>query len=92
MEVPVLVALSILQSYKESIREHFNAFAHKPVLASLAASKSPEEALRLGVLLGRQEGYEEGLVEGTRLGLTVGLDAVDAMMAQPVVLSPGGSA
>lgn len=86
-------AVQILSTYKDRIRARFLAVAKRTGLpAGVKIPDDPQEALKLGLALGRKEGYGEGLVDGTTLGLDVGLEAVDAMMSQPVILVPGGHA
>jgi hypothetical protein len=94
MEVPMSTILSILARYKERTRARFLevVLQEAAVPEKVAIPRSPEEALRLGILLGRHEGYREGLVDGTKLGLDVGCEAADAVMSQPVIFGPTGLA
>ena len=84
----------ILASYRNAVkRQFFEVIGRKvEVPSSVTIPADPQEALQLGMALGRTEGYSDGLVDGTQLGLDVGLEAVDAMLSQPVVFGQTGSA
>lgn len=84
----------ILGSFKEATRKRFLAYLSQGVdiPQGLAVPNDPHEALRLGYMLGRKEGYGNGLVEGTELGLDVGLEAMDVLTSQPVVFGEPGVA
>lgn len=81
--------LEVLTHYKEVTRRKFRAFlGREPVVPpQVTIPQDVAEALRLGIQIGRSEGYGEGLVEGTMLGLDVSHEVVEAMMTQPVILS-----
>ena len=84
----------ILAAYKERVRSRFLSVIRRKenLPVKLIVPSDPQEALLLGIHLGRKEGYSEGLVEGTSLGMDVGMDAVDEMLSQPVFLVAGGEA
>jgi len=87
-------AVQILAAYKDRVRQRFLAVVRRTddLPEGVDVPADPQEALKLGRTLGRKEGYGEGLVDGTALGMDVGLEAVDEMMSQPVILVPGGRA
>ena len=78
----------ILHRYKRAVQQRFFEILGRTTAtpAGLVVPSDPAEALALGMKLGRREGYGTGLVDGTALGLDVGLEAVDAMMCQPVII------
>lgn len=84
--------VEILASYRNCIKQRFFEVVGRKadVPSTLAVPSDPQEALRLGMALGRQEGYGDGLVDGTKLGLDLGLEAVDAMLSQSVILGQLG--
>jgi len=86
--------MQILRTYKLRVqRRFFEILArHSAPPTGLIVPSDPQKALELGMQLGRNEGYGTGLVDGTALGLDVGLEAVDAMLSQPVLLGPIGVA
>lgn len=93
MEVPMPTVLAILMWYKEATKARFLEVMHRtPAPPKGPLPVSPEEALKLGIMLGRREGYEEGLVAGTQLGLDVGWETAEALLCQPVVFGPVGLA
>lgn len=85
----------ILASHRDRVRgRYFQVVGRQPHAPRVGHVPSdPQKALEMGIILGRKEGYAEGLVDGTQLGLDVGLEAVDEIMAQPVFLvsMPGGA-
>lgn len=86
-------ALEVLARYKDRTKRRFMAFVGRApaVPADTAVPTDAAAALRLGIQIGRREGYGEGLVDGTALGLDVGFETVDAMMSQPVIFGAGVS-
>ena len=84
-------ALAVLSRYKGPIKARFlEVVQRSPPVIPLPMEA--EAALKLGLQLGRQEGYGEGLVDGTRLGLDAGMEAMDALLSQPVIFGPPGLA
>ena len=81
-------AAQILKQYKRAVQMRFFEVLSRttPTPVGLVVPSDPAEALALGMVLGRRDGYGTGLVDGTALGLDVGLEAVDAMMCQPVII------
>jgi hypothetical protein len=82
----------ILASYRAALKQRFYEVIGQATDPSVSVPTDPSEALKLGITLGRKEGYSNGLVDGTQLGLDVGLDAVDEMLAQPVIFGTPGAA
>jgi len=84
----------ILASYRDAIRRRFYEFVGRTddLPSTMDIPADPQEAMLLGLRMGRKQGYGSGLVEGTQLGLDVGLEAVDAMLSQPVIFGTPGSA
>jgi len=84
----------VLAAYRDATKRRFYEVVGRraEVPPTVEVPADPAEALRLGVALGRREGYGTGLVDGTRLGLDVGLDALDAMLSQPVIFGSAASA
>ena len=73
--------LVVLDQYRTKAERRFQEFLQQPI------PETSSEALRRGILQGRQEGYSEGLVDGARLGLTVGFETMEALLSQPVVFA-----
>lgn len=90
----MITTMEILGRFKDQIRLRFFEVADGKVEVpeGLVVPTTPEAALRLGMRLGRQQGYGNGLVDGTELGLDVGLEAVDAMLSQPIIFGATGAA
>ena len=84
--------MEVLARYKESTRSSYAAFLGRAVTPVVPVPKDAAEALRLGILLGRQEGYGEGLVQGTKLGMDVSQEVMEALLAQPVFFGTVGLA
>lgn len=84
----------ILASYRDAIRRNFYEFIGRSgdLPPTMAIPADPRAALLLGMQVGRKQGYGSGLVDGTQLGLDVGLEAVDAMLSQPVIFGTPGAA
>jgi len=82
----------ILASYREVVKRKFFALIGRSTPMKEDLPQDPHAAWELGMSQGRKEGYGSGLVDGTQLGLDVGLDAVDEMLAQPVIFGSVGSA
>jgi hypothetical protein len=84
----------ILSSYRDVMTHRFLAVVRhqESVPPSVRVPVSPRAALLLGMKLGRKAGYGDGIAEGLQLGLNVGLEAVDAMMSQPVIFGRVASA
>jgi len=82
----------ILASYRDAVRTRFFEFIGRKTQNPAHVPRDPKEAMKLGIALGRQQGYGSGLVDGTQLGLDVGLETVDEMLTQPVILSHPGRA
>ena len=80
-------ALTILAQYKKAVKQKFLAVVGRTptVPTGIQVPLDPAEALRMGILIGRQEGYGEGLVDGTTLGLDVGMETMGALLNQPVI-------
>lgn len=55
-----------------------------PLPSGLSLPTDPQEALNIGLRLGRSSGYGDGLVDGTELGLDVVLEVMDTLMDRPV--------
>jgi len=85
-------AVQILADYRDTAKQRFLDVIGRAAMMPEIIPLDPEAALRMGVALGRKEGYGTGLVDGTRLGLNVGLEAVDEMLAQPVIFGSAGQA
>ena len=85
-------AVQILADYRDAAKQRFLDVIGRTATVPEDIPTDPEAALRMGVALGRKEGYGTGLVDGTKLGLGVGLEAVDEMLAQPVIFGPVGQA
>ena len=87
-------ALEILAQYKSTMKQKFMDMVRLAprVPPHTRVPLDPEEAMRMGILIGRKEGYSMGLVDGTTLGLDVGVEAVDAMLSQPVIFGSMGVA
>lgn len=83
-------ALQILAGCRDAARVRFFDVIRRTTTVPDDIPEDPEAALRMGVALGRREGYSTGLVDGTKIGLDVGMEAVDEMLAQPVIFGPGG--
>lgn len=90
----MITTLAILARYKDAAKQKFLALVGRSptIPANVQVPSDPKEALRVGILIGRQEGYSEGLVDGTAMGLDVGLEAADAALSQPVIFGPVGMA
>lgn len=86
--------LAILARYKDAMKQRFlTVVGRAPTIPiSVNVPADPEEALRLGIMIGRREGYGAGLVDGTELGFDVGVEAAELALAQPVILGPVGRA
>jgi hypothetical protein len=84
----------ILASYKDAMKRRFlEVIGRRSVVpATVTVPTDPQAALELGMALGRKEGYGDGLKDGTALGLDVGLEAVDEILAQPVIFGTPGTA
>jgi len=82
----------ILSGHRDAAQQRFFEVLQREVPVPEGIPCDPEEALRMGMALGRKEGYGTGLVDGTKLGLDVGLEAVDEMLNQPVIFGPAGIA
>ena len=85
-------AVQILATYRDAAKERFLEILGRTSKVPEDIPLDPEAALRMGMALGRREGYGTGLVDGTKLGLGVGLEAVDEMLNQPVIFGPAGNA
>lgn len=89
VEVLMPTALAILARYRDDAKRRFLSFAGQaPVVpANVAVPTDALAALKMGIQIGRKEGYGEGLVDGTQLGLDVGVEAAEEMLRQPVILA-----
>lgn len=85
--------LEVLTQYKEVTRLKFQKLmGREPVLPpQLEVPQDAAAALRLGIQIGRSEGYGEGLVEGAQLGLDVSKETVEAVLRKPVFRSIGST-
>lgn len=82
-------ALAVLRRYREITRRRFFAIIKKdPEVPNIQIPADPEEAIKMGIRIGRQQGYGEGLVDGTKLGLDVGLETMEEALCQPVIFGP----
>lgn len=86
--------VEILGHYKDAMKRRFMALAHRRAdpAPDILVPDDPTEAMRLGIAMGRREGYGEGLVDGTQLGFDVGMDTVDELLSQPVIFGSPGDA
>ena len=80
--------MQILNTYRVAVRRRFYEFVERQAQSpqGLRVPANPKDALELGIRLGRKEGYGTGLVDGTTLGLDVGLETMDAIHSQPVII------
>lgn len=83
-------ALAVLRRYKDATRQRFFTLVRKDpeVPTTLQIPADPAEAIKMGIRIGRQQGYGEGLVDGTKLGLDVGLETMEEALCQPVIFGP----
>ena len=82
--------VQILANYRDTAKQRFLDVIGRVSSVPDHIPTDPEAAMRMGMALGRKEGYGTGLVDGTKLGLGVGLDAVDEMLNQPVIFGSVG--
>ncbi len=77
-------ALAVLARYKDSIQRGFRAFlSQAPAIPpNVQIPTDAEEAFRLGLKLGRGDGYSHGLTVGVQIGLDVSMETAVEMARQ----------
>lgn len=71
-EKSMSLADTILELRKPLFWDRFQLLQHRPVPVLPKQPRTIAEALRIGYLLGLQDGYGEGLVGGVELGMDIG--------------------
>lgn len=88
--------MSILARYKSAVKARFTAFcggnADVSIPPQTRVPANPQDAILLGILIGRQQGFSSGLLEGVQLGLKVSSESQQPPLCPPFTQTPYGEA